>query len=137
VARAFHSRNTYVEIDGDDLSKYFNNLSITDVNDEVEVTGFTDTTKQYVSGFPEVAATAAGNYGDDDGAAGVASVLQALKDSGDEVNLVYGPAGNGAGKVKLTYDLKVMSFDKTSAIGGAVTFSSRWRLSNPAVGDFS
>lgn len=137
MVRAFHAKNTYIEIDGDDLSVYFNNLAITDVNDEVEVTGFTDTTKQYVSGFPDVAATASGNYGDDDGAAGVADVLETLKASGETVSLVYGPAGNGAGKVRLTYDMKVMSFDKTSAIGGSVTFSSRWRLSNPAVGDFS
>lgn len=136
MVRAFHAKNTYIEIDGDDYSKYFNNLPITDSNDEVEVTGFTDTEKQYVAGFSEIAATAAGNYGDDDGN-GIAAVLQDLKDSGDVAELVYGPAGNGAGKVKLTYDLKVMSFDKTSAIGAAVTFSSKWRLSNPAVGSFS
>lgn len=137
MVRAFHSKNTFIELDGDDISKYCNNIAISDNNDEVEVTGFTDTTKQYVSGYPDVSGTLAGNYGDDDGAAGVALQLETLKASGETVPLVYGPAGNGAGKVQLTYDAIVMSFDKTSSLGGAVTFTSKLRLSNPAVGDFS
>lgn len=131
-----HAKNTYIELDGVDISKYANNLAVTDAADEVEVTGFTDTSKQFVSGFRDVAATLSGNWGDADGAA-VQDQLTTLRDSGESVPLVYGPAGDDPGNVKLTYDAKVLSFDITSAIGAAVTFSSKLRLSNPQPGSFS
>ena len=131
-----HAKSTYVELDAIDISTYANNLSVTDAADEVEVTGFTDTSKQYVSGFRDINATLAGNWGDADGSA-VGEQLTTLRNSGDTVSLVYGPAGDGAGNVKLTYDCKVMSFDISSAIGAAVAFSAKLRLSNPAVGSFS
>lgn len=137
MVRAFHSKDTYISLDSEDISAYCNNLAITDAADEVEVTGFGDTEKQYVPGFRDIAATLSGNYGDDDGEAGVAKLLADLRDSGDSVPLVYGPAGNGTGKVMLTYDAKVLSFNPTSAIGGAVTFQANLRLSNPATGNFS
>lgn len=131
-----HSKNTYIELDGTDISKYCNNLPVADTKDEVEVTGFTDTEKQYVDGFRDISATLAGNWGDADGGA-VQSQLDALQVSGEKVPLIYGPAGNEAGSVKLLYDAKIMSFDKTSAIGAAVTFSAKLRLSNPSIGAFS
>lgn len=131
-----HAKNTYIELDGVDISKYSNNLALADAADEVEVTGFTDTSKQYVDGFRDISATLSGNWGDADGSA-VQDQLTDLRDSGDVVPLVYGPAGDDAGNVKLTYDAKVLSFDITSAIGAAVTFSSKLRLSNPQPGSFS
>lgn len=136
MAEKFHSKNTYVEIDEVDISQYCDSFSITDEADEVEVTGFTDTEKQYAAGFRDVAAEASGSYGDPDGT-GLAELMTGLRNSGEEVPLVYGPAGDDAGNVKLLYDAKVLSFNITSEIGAAVTWSASLRLSNPSVGDFS
>ena len=132
----FHSKDTYVEVDEVDISTYCDNFSLSDEADEVEVTGFTDTEKQYVPGFRDIAAELSGSYGDEDGG-GLAELLSGLRNSGEAVPIVYGPAGNGAGMVKLMYDAKVLSFNITSEIGAAVTWSSTVRLSNPTDGAFS
>jgi hypothetical protein len=131
-----HAKRTYIELDGVDISKYCNNFPLTDSKDEVEVTGFTDDSKQYVDGFRDIGATLSGNWGDADGSM-IEEQFNELNESGDVVPLVYGPAGNAAGNVMLQYDCKVMSFDRTSAIGSAVTFSAKLRLSNPQPGAFS
>lgn len=131
-----HSKDTYVNLDSVDISTYCNNLAINDEVDEVETTGFGDTSKKFVGGFRDINATLSGNYGDADGS-GIATQLAALRTSGEIVPLIYGPAGDEAGNVRETYDAQVMSFNKTSAIGAAVTFSCKLRLSNPAVGTFS
>lgn len=132
----FHSKNTFISVDGTDISTYADNFALTDAAEEVEVTGFTDTEKQFTDGFRDVKATVSGNYGDEDGG-GLAELMAGLRDSGEVVEIIYGPAGEAAGNVKLTYDAKVLSFDITSAIGAAVKWSSSVRLNNPAVGAFS
>jgi hypothetical protein len=132
----FHSKNTFISVDETDISTYADNFALADAADEVEVTGFTDDEKQYVDGFRDIKATISGNYGDADGG-GLADLMAGLRDSGETVPIVYGPAGEGAGNVKLVYDGKVLSFDITSAVGAAVKWSSSVRLSNPEVGAFS
>lgn len=136
VTNARHAKNTYLELDGVDISKYGNNFALTDAKDEVEVTGFTDTEKQFVDGFRDINATLSGNWGKADGT-GLEELLDGLNESGEVVELIYGPAGNDPDNVKLVYDCRVLSFDRSNAVGGAVQFSSKLRLSNPQPGSFS
>lgn len=132
----FHSKNTFVSVDGEDISTYTDNFGLTDAADEVETTGFGDEEKQYAAGFRDIKATLSGNYGDEDGG-NLAELMTGLRDSGETTEIVYGPAGEDAGNVKLVYDAKVLSFDVTSAIGAAVKWTSQVRLSNPSTGAFS
>lgn len=133
---ATHSKFTFLSLDATDISSFVNDFSIDDAADEVEVTSFGDTSKVYISGFRDISASMSGNWGEPDGT-GIHALLAGARDSGAAVPLVYGPAGNDTGNVKLTYDAVVLSFSPSASIGGAVTYSTNLRLSNPTVGAFT
>lgn len=132
---AVHSKNTFISLGGTDISNFVNDFSIDDAADEVEVTGFGHTSKQYVAGFREISASMSGNWGANDGT-GLHALLAGLVASGASSALIYGPAGSTTGNVRLNYDAIVTSFSPQSSIGGAVTFSTTLRLQNPTSDTF-
>lgn len=122
-----HGKNTYVAFGTAasevDISNYCDKAEIDQAIDEVEVTAFGDTGKQYVLGFADNSFSIGGPWD-----ATLHSTLQPLNGVVGK-SLIFGPAGSTAGLVKLSATAMLKNYKISSGIGGAVTWTGEIRIS--------
>lgn len=125
-----HGKNTYVSLDGDDLSTYSNNVEFNRTADSHDVTTFGKNSHVYNGGLLDGEATIAGIY-DNTAGTGPRAVIEPL--IGTVVPLVHRPEGTGAGKPEDTVDVLVKTYDETSPVADMVTFSVELQFSDDVV----
>jgi hypothetical protein len=122
-----HGKSTYVAFGTAasevNISTYCDTAEIDQAIDEVEVTGFTATGKEYVLGFADNSFSVGGPWD-----ATLHATLQPLNGVVGK-SLIFGPAGNTAGLVKLSATAMLKNYKISSGIGGAVTWSGEIRIS--------
>lgn len=127
-----HGRNTFfsvTDIGGvvRDLSAYLNNVDHPDSIDSAGTDTFGSADKSSLPGLKGRTLKIAGFF-DLTATTGPDDVLDNLKGGGAAGTVissyVYGPGGSAVGNIKYSGSCYLTSYQKTSPIGGAVTFSA-------------
>jgi hypothetical protein len=114
---AVHGSNSYVSIDGDDVSVYLDTATLDKMVETAEVTAFGDDDKEYIPGLRDSTISGGGHW-DATGDGFVADW-----DDGAVVAVIVGPAGSASGMVEYTFNAILTSYNVDMPVGGRVGFS--------------
>lgn len=126
---AVHGRLTRVWIDNSggtltDISNQVRTSSLQNSAQEIDVTAYQDTARQYISDFPDGTFNIEGNA-----AATVMAHLYGIHGQAATVSVEYGPEGGASGKRKYTFEAVQTSLnDSGAATGQANQFTASYRI---------
>jgi hypothetical protein len=112
-----HGKNSYISVDGSNLSAYTDNVQRGHSLDTAEVTAFGDDDKEFIAGLMDGSLSLSGHFD-----ATADSALHGCFD-GAVVSVIYGPAGNGSGAVRYTANFLITDYSVTSGVGDRVNWS--------------
>lgn len=115
-----HGRNTFVSINGIDISAFTNNTEPEREADEHDVTTYGKNSHVFRGGLLGGKATIGGVY--DDGLTGPRTVIEPL--IGTNVPFVFRPEGTGVGKPQDTVDVHVKSYKETAPVADMIMWSA-------------
>ena len=121
-----HGKDTFVSINGSDISAFTNNTTFGDETDTHDTTCYGNVRKTYQSGLGDGTITISGVY--DDGATGPRAVLKPLKATGAAVTFIYRPEGTGAGRAQSSVSVIVKTFNESSPVADNVTWTSELQM---------
>lgn len=125
-----HGKNTFISLDGDDLSTYVNTSELTRTADSHDVTTYGKDSHVYQGGLKDGTATMTGIY-DNTAVVSPGAVIKPL--IGSVVPLVRRTEGTGAGKPQDTVDVLVTQYVETNPVADMVTWSCEMQLSDDVV----
>lgn len=125
-----HGKNTFVSLDGDNLSTYSNNVEFNRTADSHDVTTFGKNSHVYNGGLGDGTATITGIY-DNTAGTGPRAVIEPL--IGTVTPLIHRPEGTGSGRPQDTVDVLVMSYGETSPVADMVTWTVELQFSDDVV----
>jgi hypothetical protein len=120
-----HGKNTYVSLNGVDLSTYVTTSQLEKNADKHDVTTYGQATHVYNGGLLDGTATMSGVY--DNGVSGPRATIQAL--IGTTCTLVRRPDGTGSGKAQDSVTVLVEKYVETNPVADMVTWSCDMQLS--------
>lgn len=120
-----HGKNTYISLNGVDLSAYTTTSQLEKTADKHDVTTYGQPTHVYNGGLLDGTATISGVY--DNGASGPRATIQAL--IGTTCTLVRRPDGTGTGKAQDSVTVFVEKYVETNPVADMVTWSCDLQLS--------
>lgn len=123
-----HGKNTYVSLDGSDLSPYTNNTEAPTEADTHDTTTYGNDDKTYAGGLRDATFSISGVY-DSDATAGPRAVIKPLV--GTTVPFVFRPEGTGSGLPEDTADVVVQSYSETSPVADMITWTAELQRSGP------
>jgi hypothetical protein len=122
-----HGKDTYISLDGDDLSAFANSSDLTRKADKHDVTTYGKDDHVYQGGLGDGEANISGIY-DNTAATGPRAVIEPLV--GTVVPLVRRPEGTGSSLPQDTVDVLVEEYVETSPVADMVTWSVKLQLSD-------
>lgn len=125
-----HGKNTYITVDGRNLSPYTQQSDFTRESDEHDVTGYGADDYVFQGGLRKGGFTMGGNY-NDDGVTGPRFVLEPLV--GTVVTIVRRPEGTGSGKPQQSFSALVKKYVESSPYAGQVTWTAEFTKSGAVV----
>jgi hypothetical protein len=120
-----HGKNTYISLNGVDLSAYVTTSQLEKSADKHDVTTYGQTTHVYNGGLSDGTATMSGIY--DNGASGPRASILAL--IGTTCTLVRRPDGTGSGKAQDSVTVLVEKYTETNPVADMVTWACDLQLS--------
>jgi len=114
-----HGKNTYISLNGVDLSAFVTTSQIEKTADKHDVTTYGRDDHVYSGGLKDGTVTMSGIY--DNGASGPRATIQAL--IGQTCTLVRRPDGTGSGKAQDSLTVLVEKYVETSPVADMVTWS--------------
>jgi len=102
-----------------DISTGMTDCSLPQDADTVDVTGFTDTAKNFVMGLKGANFSLSGNF-----STTVDAVLGAIVGSTDTKSFEYYPYSTGTGAVEKKGECFVTAYDVKAPVGGQITYSA-------------
>lgn len=121
-----HGKDTFISLDGDDLSSSTNASELGLTADTHDVTTYGKGAHVYQGGLTDGTGKMSGIY--DTGAAGPKAVIQPL--IGQTVELIRRPEGTGTGKPQDKVDAVVKGYTESSPVADMVTWSCDLQLSD-------
>lgn len=121
-----HGKDTFISLDGDDLSTATNASELGLTADTHDVTTYGKSAHVYQGGLTDGTAKMSGIY--DSGAGGPKAVIQAL--IGQTVELIRQPEGPGTGKPQDKVDVVVKGYTESSPVADMVTWSADLQCSD-------
>lgn len=121
-----HGKNTYISLNGTDLSAFTNTSSLTRKADKHDVTTYGKNDHVFSGGLGDGSASMGGIY--DNTASGPRDVIEPLV--GTNVTLVRRPEGTGSGLPQDTVDVLVEEYVETNPVADMVTWSVTLQLSD-------
>lgn len=121
-----HGKDTFISLDGDDLSQYSNNVEFVRSGDSHDVTTFGNDSHVFFGGLLNGTFSIQGFY-DSTAGTGPRAVIEPL--IGTVVPFVHQPEGTGSGKPQDTGNCLVTTYTETSPVADMVTFSVELQLS--------
>ena len=112
-----HGSDSYVSIDGDNVSVYLDQASLDKMVETAETTAFADDDKEFIAGLRDATLNIGGHW-DATGDGFVADW-----DDGAVVACIVGPAGSTAGLVRYTFNALITNYSIDMPVGGRVGFS--------------
>lgn len=122
-----HGKDTYVSLDGSDLSEFTNNTEVPREADTHDVTTYGKSAHVFVGGLLTGTATLTGIY-DNTAVTGPAAVIEPLL--GTTVPFVFRPEGVGAGKPERSGDVVVKSYQESAPVADVVKWTCELQLSD-------
>lgn len=126
---AVHGKNTVVKIDdsGGTLRDITNQVTQSSLNrnaQEIDVTAYADTSREYILDFPDAMFNFEGNA-----AATVMGYLHGILGQDATVSVEYGPEGSGTGKRKFTFEGRLTQLNESGqAVGSQNKFTAAVRV---------
>jgi hypothetical protein len=122
-----HGKNTYISLDGDDLSAYTNTSELGRTADSHDVTTYGKNSHVFAGGLLGGTASMGGIY-DSTANTGPRAVIRPLV--GTVVELIRRPEGTGASKPEDQVDVLVTSYVETAPVADMVTWTCEMQLSD-------
>lgn len=123
-----HGKDTFVSLDGSDLSAFTNTSEVTRTADSHDVTTYGNGTHVYVGGLKDGTATMGGTY-DNTASTGPAAVIKPLL--GTNVDFVRQIEGAGSGLPQESVEVLVTQYVETAPVADMVTWTCEMQLSGP------
>lgn len=120
-----HGKETYVSLDGDDISTFTNNTTFERESDEHDSTCYGVDDKEVVGGLRGGKVTIGGKY--ITGAAGPAAVIEPLL--GTKVTFIYRAEGTGTGLPQKSCTVLVKSYNQSSPVADIVRWTAELTIS--------
>jgi hypothetical protein len=120
-----HGKDTYVSVDGDDLSAFTNTSEFERGADEHDVTTYGAEDHAFSGGLGTGAFTMGGIY--DNGASGPRDILEPLV--GTTITVIRRPEGTGSGLPQDSFTGLLTKYVETSPVADMVTWSADFRVS--------
>lgn len=124
---AVHSKNTYVSLDGRDLSQYLNDSDWTRSPDPHKLTTYGKSANVYAGGLLDGGTDLAGRY-DSSAVSGPRAVIEPL--IGTNVTLIYRPEGTGTGKPQRSVDVLVGEYKETHPVADYIMWTVKLQHSD-------
>lgn len=121
-----HGRDTFISLDGDDLSPYTTTSQLEKSADSHDVTTYGQDAHVFQGGLLNGTATASGVY-DSSTSSGPRAVIESLV--GTVVSLIRRTEGTGAGKPQQTVNVLVLKYTETNPVADMITWSTDLQLS--------
>lgn len=123
-----HGKNTFISLDGNDLSAFTNTSEMGRAGDSHDVTTYGKNSHVFHRGLKNGTATMAGIY--DNTAAGPRAIIEPLWDAGDAVTLIRRTEGTGSGRPQDTVDVIITGYNETSPVADMVAWTCALQLSD-------
>lgn len=121
-----HGKDTYISLDGDDLSSFTNTSDLEVGADEHDVTCYGKDDHVVSGGLGTGKVTMGGIY--DDGASGPKAVIEPL--IGTVVTLIRRPIGTGTGKPQESLSVLVKSYKETNPVADMIAWTAEFTKSD-------
>lgn len=121
-----HGKNTYISVDGDDLSAFTDASELDRSADIHDVTTYGKNAHVKVGGLLDGKGSLSGTY--DSGVTGPRAVLEPLL--GQTVEVVRRPEGTGASKPMDTFDVVVGRYVETNPVADMVKWSCELEITD-------
>lgn len=121
-----HGRNTYISLDGDDLSEVTDTSELDREAGSHQVTAYGAVAHNYEGGLLDGKASMSGTYAT--GAAGPRGVIEPLL--GTKVTLIRRPEGTGTGKAQDSVTVLVVRYVETNPVADMVKWSCEMQMSS-------
>jgi hypothetical protein len=121
-----HGKNTYISLDGDNLSTYTNTSEFSRTADSHDVTTYGKNAHVKTGGLLDGTGSMSGIY--DSTAAGPRATIEPL--IGTVVALVRRPEGTGSGKPQDSVNVLVANYTETNPVADMVAWSCEFELSD-------
>lgn len=121
-----HSKNTFISLDGDNLSTYTNTSELTRTADSHDVTTYGKNAHVKEGGLLDGTGSMAGIY--DSAAGGPRGVIEPL--IGTVVELIRRPEGTGSGKPQDTVDVLITSYNESNPVADYIQWTCEFELSD-------
>lgn len=122
-----HGKNTFISLDGDNLSAFTNTSTLTRTADTHDVTTYGKNSRVRTGGLLDGTASMGGIY-DNTAGTGPRAVIEPLV--GTTVELIRQPEGTGSGKPQDKVDVVVKSYVETNPVADMVTWTCELELSD-------
>lgn len=121
-----HGKNTYISLNGADLSAFTNTSDLTRTADKHDVTTYGKNSHVYQGGLGDGAASMGGIY--DNTATGPRDIIEPL--IGQNVTLIRRTEGTGSGRPQDSVNVLVEEYVETNPVADMVTWSCKLQLSD-------
>ena len=122
-----HGKDTYFEVNGNDVSESFTGAKLNRTKDKVELTCFGQDDKTYKSGVKGCTISLDGYFDT------IVNGYLKVAYNTDESTYVYGPLGNAVGMPKFSGSIVVDNYDISGQVDGAVAASFGATQTGPEV----
>ena len=113
-----HGSNSFISVDGSDVSTFTDSATAAHTQDTAEVTAFGDDDKEFIAGLRDGNFSLSGHWDVTADAALIGTF------DGGTVVIIYGPEGNAGGSVEYTATCIVTSYSQSSPVGDKVSWSA-------------
>lgn len=121
-----HGKDTYISLNGADLSAFANTSDFGRTSDKHDVTTYGKGSHVYTGGLLDGSASMGGVY--DNGATGPRDIIEPL--IGTVVTLIRRPEGTGSGKPQDSVQVLVEEYVETNPVADMVTWSCKMQCSD-------
>lgn len=123
-----HGKNTFVSLNGVNLSTFTKQTSFEDSTSVHDVTtyGPTRTRKSKAAGLGDGKITISGVY--DDSATGPRLTIKPLKAAGNSVAFIFQPEGVGAGKSQSIVNVIIASYNESSSVDDMIQWTAELEM---------
>jgi hypothetical protein len=122
-----HGKDTYVSVDGDDLSAYTDMSEFTKTGDSHDVTTYGKDSHVYQGGLLDGGFTMGGTY-DSTAGTGPRAVLEPIV--GTVVEVIRRPEGTGSSLPEDTFDALVTKYTESNPVADMVKWTAEFQISD-------
>lgn len=127
-----HGKDTFVSLDGDDLSPHTNTSELTRSVDSHDVTCYGAEDHEYSAGLGDGKLTIGGMY-DSTAGTGPRAVIVPIRDAKQLVQFIRRIEGTGSGKPQDTVQVLVTQYVESAPVADMVTWTCEMQPSGPIV----